>query len=248
MQSYNNNNNKALYEAGRFYTIVSPTFYLTSKDPAYQYQTQKIIQNQVRTWSSLYSDNLGALNIFQYPKSQLRVNWNQMSDRAVPHYQKGSGYSQGSFYHGSSTRHTQTNLRPGAMTPGGYGVDIKHNSYYRYLGRLKAKKPIRRGKIPENYGKPIPFNCAFPIQGAKTIKTSIVSGCNNCEINNENERKIYQIYDIENKLKTTITSHEKISDLINKKCLEYCKHNNNNEIDIDKVIDIDLIDFESMNS
>ena len=247
MQSY-----KPIYEEDNFYKAVTPTFYLTSKDPAYQYQAQKIIQNQVRTWSSLYTNNLGALHIFQYSKLPLRVNWNQMSDRNTRHYQIGSGYSQGSSYHGSSTRHTQTKLRPGAMTPGGYGVDIKHNSYYRYLGKLKAKKPIRRGIIPENYGEPINFNCVYPIKGAKTMKTSIVSGCNNCEINNEKERKIYQIYNIENKLKTTIISHEKISDLINKKCLEYCKHkhnNSNNEIvDIDKIIDIDLIDFESMNS
>jgi hypothetical protein len=235
MQSYNNN--KSLYEVDRGYKVFSPTFYLTSKDPAYQYQTQKIIQKQVRTWSSLYSDNLGALHIFQYPTSPLRVNWNQMSDRNIPHYQKGSGYSQGSFYHGSSTRHTQPKLRPGAMTPGGYGVDIKHNSYYRYLGKLKAKKPIRRGKIPENYGEPIKFNCVYPIQGAKTIKTSIINGCNNCEINIDNERKIYQIYGIENKLNTTIVTHEKIPDFINKKCLEYCKQQN-------KIDDIDLIDFE----
>lgn len=229
-------NNKDLYDASRFYKIVPPTFYLTSRDPAYQYQTQKIIQNQVRTYSSLYADNLGALNIFQYPKSHLRVNWNQMSDRDVPHYQTGSGHSQGSFYHGSSTKHTQTKLRPGAMTPGGYGVDIKHNSYYRYIGKLKAKKPIRRGKIPENYGSPILFNCVYPIQGAKTIKTSIVSGCNNCEINNdENERKIYQIYDIENKLKTTIATHEKIQNLTNIKCLQYCTQqieNNNLTLNI----------------
>lgn len=248
MQSYNNNNNEALYEAGRFYKYVPPTFYLTSKDPAYQYQAQKIIQNQVRTWSSLYSDNLGALNIFQYPKSRLRVNWNQMSDRAIPHYQKGSGYSQGSFYHGSSTRHTQTSLRPGAMTPGGYGVDIKHNSYYRYIGKLKAKKPIRRGKILENYGEPIKFNCAYPIQGAKTIKTSIVSGCNNCELNHDNERKIYQIYDIENKLKTTIATNEKIPDFINKKCLEYCKQ----KIEREEVLDLNMnlidLDFEYVNN
>jgi len=247
MQSYNNNNNKALYEAGRFYKYVPPTFYLTSKDPAYQYQAQKIIQNQVRTWSSLYADNLGALNIFQYPKSPLRVNWNQMSDRAIPHYQSGSGYSQGSFYHGSSTRHTQTNLRPGAMTPGGHGVDIKHNSYYRYLGRLKAKKPIRRGKIPENYGEPIKFNCAYPIQGAKTIKTSIVSGCNNCEVNHDNERKIYQIYDIENKLKTTIATHEKIPDFTDVKCLEYCKQQKEKEDVLDLNMDLIDLDFEYVN-
>lgn len=235
MQSYNNNNNKALYEAGRFYTIVPPTFYLTSNDPAYQYQSQKIIQNQVRVSSSLYADNLGALNIFQYPKSKLRVNWNQMSDRAFPHYQKGSGYSQGSFYHGSSTRHTQTNLRPGAMTPGGWGVDIKHNSYHRYLGKLKAKKPIRQGKIPENYGKPIKFNCSYPIQGAKTIKTSIVSGCNNCGINN-NPRKIYEIYNIRNKLKTTNATHEEIPNFKDIKCLEYCKQ----EKERNDILNLDL--------
>jgi len=235
--SYNNNNNNALYEANRFFTVVPPTFYLTSTDPAYQYQTQKRIQNQVRTFSSLYSDNLGALNIFQYPKSQLRVNWNQMSDRAVPHYQKGSGNSQGSFYHGSSTRHTQTNLRPGAMNPGGWGVDIKHNSYYRYLGRLKAKKPIRQGKIPSNYGAPIKFNCAFPIKGGKTIKTSIVTGCNNCELINEKERKIYQIYNIENKLKTTIATHEKVpSGTNNLKCLKYCEQQD----EIEDAVDLEM--------
>jgi hypothetical protein len=101
-----------------------------------------------------------------------------MSDRAVPHYQTNSGNSQGSSYHGSSLRHTQTSSRPGATTPGGYGVDIKHNSYNRYMNRLKAKKDIRRGAIPPNFGAPIPFNPAFPIYGGKTVKTGIVSGCN----------------------------------------------------------------------
>jgi len=155
-------------------------FKLNSSDPAAQYQTQKIIQNTVRVSSSLYTWNLGALNIYQKPSLLLRtgVNWNQMSDRALPHYQTNSSNSQGSFYHGSSTRHTQTRERPGAGTPGGAGVDIKHNSYCRYLGRLKAKRDIRRGVIPPTFGAPIPFSQAFPIYGGKTVKTAIVSGCN----------------------------------------------------------------------
>ena len=154
-------------------------FKLNTADPAYQYQTQKIIQNTVRVPSSLYTSDLGALNVYQRPSVALRigVNWNQMSDRAVPHYQTNSGNSQGSFYHGSSTKHTQTRCRPGACTPGGAGVDIKHNSYYRYMDRLKAKKPIRRGVIPPTFGAPIPFNPALPVYGGKTVKTAIVSGC-----------------------------------------------------------------------
>jgi hypothetical protein len=152
-------------------------FKLNSSDPGYQYQTQKIIQNTVRVPTSLYISDLGALNVYQKPTLKIGVNWNQMSDRAKPHFQTNSGNSQGSFYHGSSTRHTQTRARPGAGTPGGLGVDIKHNSYYRYMDRLKAKKDIRRGVIPPTFGLPIPFNPAFPVYGGKTVKTSIVSGC-----------------------------------------------------------------------
>jgi hypothetical protein len=199
MESYNNN---------RFFKTVPPTFYLTSGDPAYQYQTQKIIQNTVRVGSSLYLDNLAALNIYQYPPTLEKVNWNQMSDRAVPHYQPSNSYSNGSTYHGSSTQRTQTALRPGATNPGGWGVDIKHNSYYRYLGRLKGKKPYRRGVVPYEYGKPIIYDPANPIYGAKTLKTNIINRCNICnvycpEYTPENDKKVYEIYDIENKMKTT---------------------------------------------
>lgn len=155
-------------------------FKLGSHDPAYQYQTQKIIQNTVRVPSSLYTMNLGAFNVYQKPSPLLGigVNWNQMSDRALPHMQPNSGNSQGSFYHGSSTRHTQTGTQPGSCTPGGAGVDIKYNSYYRYLNRLKAKKDIRRGPIPPTFGLPIPFSPAMPVYGGKTVKTSLVAGCN----------------------------------------------------------------------
>ena len=61
--------------------------------------------------------------------------------------------------------------------------DIKHNSYYRYLARLKGKGPVRRGVIPPQFGVPIVFNPAYPIYGGKTIKTNIVNHCN-CPIIN----------------------------------------------------------------
>ena len=62
------------------------------------------------------------------------VNWNQSSDRATP--------SQGRRHvptRGNSTRTTITANRPGAAAPGGEGVDVKHNSYARYLARKKGK-------------------------------------------------------------------------------------------------------------
>jgi len=163
---------------------------LSSSDPASQYQRLKIIQNTVRVPSSLYTMNLGALNVYQSPVDHTRVNWNQMSDRAVRHSQPVNVSS-----HGSRTRRTITRHQPNASTPGGLGCDIKHNSYYRYLDRLKAKKPIRRDNIPPHFGTPLPFNPAFPIYGGKTMKTSIINNCN-CPIApiQLNEKLIYKTY------------------------------------------------------
>jgi len=163
---------------------------LAGNDPASQYQRQKIIQNVVRIKSSLYTMNLAGLSSYQFPdnKPQL-VNqagstyispaysyWNQMSDRAKPAHQTNKTAS-GATYHTSSTRHSITRLRPGALSPGGYGVDIKHNSYERRLNKLKGKNVLRRGIIPPTYGAPIPFNRAYPIYGGKIIKTGIINGC-----------------------------------------------------------------------
>jgi hypothetical protein len=189
---------------------------LNGNDPASQYQRQKIIQNTVRVKSSLYTMNLGALNVYQRPNLIYGVaensgstyvvppgvNWNQMSDRKEPHIQRVVSGS-GSTYGASSTRRTITRLRPGALSPGGSGVDIKHNSYDRYLNRLKGKGPVRRGPVPLTYGLPIPFDKAYPIYGGKTIKTSIVSGCD-CpieEIKTETDNKrLYENSDIQNQI------------------------------------------------
>lgn len=149
---------------------------LASNDPASQYQRQKIIQNTVRVQSSLYTMNLAALSGYHSPKLDYGVNWNQMSDKPTPSRQIVNTGS-GSIYRSSSTKRTQTSLRPGALSPGGIGVDIKHNSYDRYLNRLKGKGPLKRGIIPPTYGLPIEFSRTKPIYGGKIIKTGIGSGC-----------------------------------------------------------------------
>jgi hypothetical protein len=163
---------------------------LAGMDPASQYQRQKLIQNTVRVYASLYTMNLAALSAYRKPLQKLQtveqagtpyqvppgVNWNQMSDRPIPSVQVVKTGS-GSTYGASSTRNMIVRNRPGAMSPGGVGVDIKHNSYDRYLNRLKGKGPLRRGIIPPTYGTPIPFNRAFPIYGGKVVKTAIVNDC-----------------------------------------------------------------------
>lgn len=161
---------------------------LTSNTPANQYQILKLIQNTVRVPASLYVSNLGPLNAYKKPISAPDagfhgVCWNQMSDRPVPSVQRATIPT--GFANSLNNRHNSvTSSRPGCQTPGGTGCDIKHNSYDRYLNRLKGKGPLRRGPIPPKFGSPVPFNPAFPIYGGKTVKTNIVSGCD-CPIENK---------------------------------------------------------------
>ena len=153
---------------------------LSYLNPISQYINLKIIQNNVRVPSSIYTNDLGSLNVYQQPSNiNSNVNWNQQSDRSIPHIQPNI-VAGGSFYHSSSTKHTITRCRPGAGCPGGIGVDVKHNSYDRYLKRLKGKGPARSQPIPQNFGEPIIFNRALPIYGGKTLKTNIVGDNCNC--------------------------------------------------------------------
>lgn len=150
---------------------------LTSGSPEAQYQRQKIIQNTVRVAASLYTMNLGSLSAYQSAAANPdKVCWNQMSDRAVEHVQPNATAS-GSTYGGNSRRRSLFRLRPGAMSPGGKGVDIKHNSYDRRLNRLKGRAVLKNGVVPPTFGQPIPFNPAFPVYGGKTVKTGIVTEC-----------------------------------------------------------------------
>lgn len=145
--------------------------------PADQYQKLKIIQNSVRVYGSLYTSNLGPLTAYRNPNEEFHgVCWNQMSDRPVPSVQRATiptGYATS-----MNRRHTSvTSSKPGCQTPGGKGCDIKHNSYDRYLNRLKGKGPLRRGVVPPAFGTPIPFNVAVPVYGGKTMKTNIIDTC-----------------------------------------------------------------------
>ena len=120
------------------------------------------------------------------------VCWNQMSDRPVPSVQRVT-VPTGSNNSMNSRRHSVTSSKPGSQTPGGKGCDIKHNSYDRYLNRLKGKGPLRRGVVPPTFGAPIPFNPAFPIYGGKTMKTSIIDGCD-CPIDGNQVTQDERIY------------------------------------------------------
>ena len=161
---------------------------LTGKTPFEQYQRQKIIQNTVRVPASEYTMNIGALSVYQRPDPRYGVNWNQMSDRKERHIQQAN--ATGTNPGGNSTKHTITRLRPGALSPGGAGVDIKHNSYARYLARIKGKAPLRQQAVPAYFGLPIPFDPAYPIYGGKVFKTGIVAGCN-CAPDNGNLSMAY---------------------------------------------------------
>ena len=177
-----------------YYRCRSCNTNLSGSTPADQYQRLKLIQNTVRLYGSLYTANLAPLTAYKKPISNPNVNlygvcWNQMSDRPVPSVQKATIPT--GFATSMNRKHTSvTSSRPGCQTPGGVGCDIKHNSYDRYLNRLKGKGPLKRGVVPPNFGKPIPFNPAFPIYGGKTLKTNIVNGCN-CDPNLKQDILIY---------------------------------------------------------
>ena len=137
-------------------------------------QTQKRIQNVVRIPSSLYQDNLAALNVYEKPIYINQTNHNQSSDRIQYHYQEVVVPS-----HCNTLKSSKTSCKPGCGSPGGFGVDIKHNSYARYLNRIKGKGPYRRGPIPkEQMLRNVPFNRAFPIYGDKFVKLNIIDRCN----------------------------------------------------------------------
>jgi hypothetical protein len=179
-------------------------------------------------YESLYLADLASLNVFSPPLNYPffveqagtpyivppGVNWNQMSDRPIPSIQEVKT-SPGSTYRASSTKHSIMRNRPGCLSPGGVGVDIKHNSYNRYLNRIKGKGPVRRGPIPPTYGLPIPSNPAFPISGGKTVKTSIVGGCY-CPLgNNSGNKFIYENpLNATQDLTTNVTYHFSVGDYV----------------------------------
>ena len=137
---------------------------------------EKRIQNQVSVHESQYTDVLGAMTIAgSYLDASAnplqattvwsnRFSLRNQSDRreasrtgpSIPTNAAGSTNYVNVPTRGNSTRSTITANKPGAMTPGGYGVDVKHGSYARYLGKLKG----RTMAVPRNNGVPIQYNVA----------------------------------------------------------------------------------------
>ena len=124
---------------------------------------QRRIWNVSRVPSSLYSMSLGVANvcngISNDPKPEYGdVNWNQMSDRAVP-----------GVVHRNVPR-KRTRAIPGQQSASGQGVDVKHGSYARYLARKK-------GPILKQYGAPSSPPNPSPLYGNKYYKLGLVAGC-----------------------------------------------------------------------
>ena len=120
---------------------------------------------------SMYAGEIAAENTrggpANAPKSY-RVNWNQMSDRAVAGIQKVHVPRQ-------RTRH-----RPGGNGQTGRGVDVKHGSYQRYLNRKKGNLKIELfHKTPDFYNEGCPCYSEGPYfsqraygQNLKGVKTA----------------------------------------------------------------------------
>ena len=87
----------------------------------------KIIYNQVGYEGSLYVNNIATLHVLDKCCDDTPKTSKGQSDRNQPAVQRKLNYSRG------------PKLRPGMLNPGGKNIDVKHNSYDRYLARKKGK-------------------------------------------------------------------------------------------------------------
>ena len=104
----------------------------------------KKIQKTVGVSSSEYAMNKASLMVFKNKIEASDTVVNSQSDKLQ------TAISQNTPRHPSSLMRTKFSLRPGAMNPGGEGVDIKHNSYARYLAKKKGKRALRAEQQTDN--------------------------------------------------------------------------------------------------
>jgi len=132
----------------------------------YHIPQQKQIWGQTGTLSSLYLMNKASLTVAkQRLVSGVNVNWNQTSDRQTPSIQVIVAHSNG-----NSVKYNRAGLRPGAQSPGGVGVDVKHGSYDRYLARKKSY----------NLRAQSTTTSIIPVKGNKKYATNAVAGSEKC--------------------------------------------------------------------
>tara|TARA_B100000963_G_scaffold351837_1_gene364071 strand:- start:637 stop:1212 length:576 start_codon:yes stop_codon:yes gene_type:complete len=152
--------------------------------------TEAKIQNQVGVSQSQMLSVLSSFNIRQIQNSTgetnittssrifgSKYNLRNQSDRI----RVSSNTSNNVVSRGNSVKRSVTSNRPGSMAPGGFGVDVKHGSYSRYLGKIKANN------IKENDAgtrEDININMARqrPAMNNKNFTFSIINTrkCNNC--------------------------------------------------------------------
>ena len=107
-------------------------------------QIQKEIQDQLHTSCSNYTQVLSSLTVAQTINNSNKKAWHNASDRS----QKKTGSN--------------------------YGVDIKHNSYDRYLAKKKSSTLKTQNS---QHSQPV------PLQGNKTKYYSLTTQNNNCQSN-----------------------------------------------------------------
>tara|TARA_B100001287_G_scaffold250536_1_gene231137 strand:- start:112 stop:894 length:783 start_codon:yes stop_codon:yes gene_type:complete len=107
---------------------------LDSKE-AFQAKFKKI-QKTVGVSGSEYTMNKAALMVFSGKNSTASNASDRIAQSNVPQRLQTPRTT-------NSVLSTKLSLRPGAMNPGGKGVDVKHNSYARYLAKKKGSKVYR---------------------------------------------------------------------------------------------------------
>ena len=98
-----------------------------------QFIYQKKILKQTSVSSSIYNSNLTAFSVV---KNQ---NYNNTTASVASDRDRQSETTLVIRRNTSSLTGSRTSLKPGCLSAGGKGVDVKHNSYDRYLAKLKGK-------------------------------------------------------------------------------------------------------------
>lgn len=96
-------------------------------------QTNALVNKQVRISSSQHMNHTMSTKTFDKPLASNCQQWNNMSDRIQASVSRVEVPTRG-----NSTKRSVTKLRPGSMSALGTGVDVKHNSYDRYLRKKKG--------------------------------------------------------------------------------------------------------------
>ncbi len=124
---------------------------------SHELQTQKKIQKTVGVSASTYSIIKASMNVYDKKKLATGLNWNQSSDRNVAHNVTIN-----------VPRYLMSN-KPGMLSAKGSGVDVKHNSYTRYLAQKKQKSVRQEKGVTTSNNSNV-----IPISGNKRYKLGIV--------------------------------------------------------------------------